>query len=113
MAARNRARSNQPSRNTEEAAAADSWFASADSHYGGVAAWDVKAEFAVEVILALLGSGRNIGFYTAWHGEALNLIVYDGESKHRLGIKDAIEFDAAFQQIYRKLQREGKVIPIH
>lgn len=107
MANRRPRRGNQPSSNQAQADAADQWFVSADSHLGGIAAWDIKSELFVRTLLALLATGRNIGLYSAWHGEALSIRIYDGDAKHDTRIRDSVDWDDAWGRIADRLRREG------
>lgn len=106
--ARNRSRrSVEPARNQQEHDEQTAWFVSADSHLGGVASWDIKTQLFVRTLLALLGSGRNVGLYSAWHGEALSIRVYDGDRKHDIRIRDAVQWDEAWERVADILRGQG------
>lgn len=110
--ARSRPRgSGQSARNQQEADERDEWWASADSHVGGAAAWDINRDEFVRVVLALISSGRGVGLYSSWGGDALTFRIYDGDRKHDKRIKDSFEFDELIAQVMRRLLKEGVIPP--
>lgn len=83
------------------------FFASVDATAEKVGQWDIKTEVMVAAVLGLVGSGRSIAFYTAWHGESVNIRIYEGDAKDDKGARDSVEFDTLMQAIVDKLRAEG------
>ena len=94
----------------EEAQKKRDWFASASASVEGIADWDLKTEFVVEVITLALSQGIGIMFGSALGGLAVSITVYDGDEKHRKYVRDAIEFEDALGVIMSQLRPQLKAV---
>lgn len=82
------------------------FFSSIDATTEHVDRWDVKDELLARVVLTALGRGYNIGFYSAWHGEAINVWISRGDAKDTKGVRDSLEFDLVLRTIWEQFEQE-------
>lgn len=94
----------------EEAQKKRDWFATSAASVEGIADWDLKTEFVVEVITLALSQGVGIMFGSALGGLAVSITVYDGDEKHRKYVRDAIEFEDALGIIMNQLRPQLRAV---
>lgn len=75
------------------------WFKTAASQPAQCDAWDLKEHLLTEAVLGLLSLGKGIMFGTTRDGTAIAITLYDGDTKSRKYIGDAIDFDDAMSII--------------
>src|SRR4051794_9409962 len=84
------------------------WFAHAASQPAQCDSWEIKTELTCDVLFGLLASGVAVMFGSARDGGALSVTIYDGDSKQRVWIDDAIEWEDLMLALNTRIQARKK-----
>lgn len=83
------------------------WFHSTNASTVECEKWDINTRDLADAILGIVSTGRAIQFGTTRDRSAIYVMIYDGETKHRTMVEDAIDFEDTVGKVLQKLEVLG------